>query len=88
MSTYSVAQAKNQLSSLIDQAMNGEPVVITRHGQPVVELKAVARKGRPMTAEDVAWLQARRVKLLKPDNDPVSVVERMRDEDLERLLRR
>ncbi|HUZ11808.1 MAG TPA: type II toxin-antitoxin system Phd/YefM family antitoxin [Caulobacteraceae bacterium] len=88
MSTHSVAQAKNQLSQLIDRAMGGEPVVITRHGHPVVELKAVVQQGRPMTAADVEWLRSRRIKLLRPDHDPVSIVESMRDEDLERLLRR
>ncbi len=52
MSTYSVAEAKSRLSELIERAMGGEPVVITRHGRPVVELKAVAQQGRPMTAAE------------------------------------
>jgi hypothetical protein len=42
MSKHSIVEAKNQLSELIDRAMGGEEVVITRHGHPVVELKAVA----------------------------------------------
>jgi prevent-host-death family protein len=88
MSTHSVAEAKNHLSELIDRAMSGEAVVITRHGRPVAELKAVARQGRPMTAEDVEWLRKQRVEPLVKDDDPVSIVERMRDEDVERLLRR
>ena len=41
MSTHSVAEAKNHLPELIDRALKGESVVITRHGHPVVELKAV-----------------------------------------------
>ena len=41
MSRHSVAEAKNHLSELIDRALKGEGVVITRHGQPVVELKPV-----------------------------------------------
>ena len=88
MSTHSVADAKNHLSELIERAMKGEPVVITRHGHPVVELKPVAQKGRPLTAEDVDRLRTRRVKLLRPDKDERSIVERIRDDDLERLLRR
>ena len=88
MSTHSVAEAKNQLSELIERAMGGEPVVITRHGRPVVELRAVAQQGRPMTAEDVEWLRSRQVEPLIADTDPRSIVERMRDEDVERLLRR
>jgi prevent-host-death family protein len=88
MSDHSVAEAKNHLSELIDRALAGEPVVITRHGNPVVELKAIARKGRAMSAADIQKLQQRRVKPLIADNDPLHIVERLRDQDLERLLRR
>jgi prevent-host-death family protein len=42
MSRYSVATTKDNLSSLIDKALAGEEVVITRHGKPTVELRAVA----------------------------------------------
>ncbi len=88
MTDHSVAHARNHLSELIDRAMAGESVVITRHGHPVAELKPVAARGRPMTAADVAWFKRRRVKLAVPDLDPRSFVERMREEDDERLLRR
>jgi len=86
MSNHSVAEAKNHLSGLIDRAMGGEDIVITRHGHPVVELRAVAPRGRPMTAADVDLLIARQVVPRVPDDDPRSIVERMRDEDAERLL--
>ena len=36
MTTYSVAEAKNRLSELIDRALAGEGVTITRRGRPVV----------------------------------------------------
>jgi prevent-host-death family protein len=39
MSTYSVADAKAGLPSLINRALAGEEVIITRHGKPVVELR-------------------------------------------------
>ncbi|HEX4183115.1 MAG TPA: type II toxin-antitoxin system prevent-host-death family antitoxin [Caulobacteraceae bacterium] len=42
MGTYSVAEAKNTLPSLIDKAAAGEEVIITRHGKPVAELRAAA----------------------------------------------
>jgi prevent-host-death family protein len=32
MGKHSVVEAKNQLSELIDHALNGERVIITRHG--------------------------------------------------------
>ena len=40
MQTMTIAQAKNQLSSLIHAAERGEDVVLTRHGKPVVRLVA------------------------------------------------
>lgn len=39
MSRYSVAEAKNGLPNLIDRALQGEEVLITRHGRVVVELR-------------------------------------------------
>jgi prevent-host-death family protein len=39
MANYSVAEAKNRLPTLIDKALEGEEVVITRHGKPVAELR-------------------------------------------------
>lgn len=91
MARHSVVEAKNQLSSLIDRALAGEEVVITRHGAPVVELRAVSSAGLskgPMTEEDFAWLDSRRV---KPRSGPINagdLISQMRDEDDERLLRR
>ena len=35
---YALRDAKAQLSKLVRDAQNGERVVITRHGEPVVEL--------------------------------------------------
>lgn len=56
MSTYSVADAKNQLSELIDRARRGEGVVITRHGRPMVELKPVDEPARGLSVADLDWL--------------------------------
>ncbi len=53
MSTHSVAEAKNQLSKLINRALNGEGIVITRRGQPVIEFKPVRPSPRPMTQTDI-----------------------------------
>lgn len=81
MSTHSVAEAKNQLSRLIDRALAGEPVVITRHGHPVVEIKPVKPPRRRTAKEALAWLETRRLKLRGNGEDPVTMVSRMRDED-------
>lgn len=42
-----VYAAKTQLSKLIDRAMDGEEVIITRHGRPVARLGPVGRRGKP-----------------------------------------
>jgi prevent-host-death family protein len=42
MVRYSVATTKNNLSSLIDKALAGEEVVITRHGKPTVAMRPVS----------------------------------------------
>ncbi len=85
MSTHSVAEAKSKFSELIDRALAGEDVIITRHGEPVVELKPVAAKPAPaslkrVTAADLVWLAARRVKLRQPAEDAGTLLSRMRDE--------
>ncbi len=60
MSAYSVADAKAGLPSLIDKALDGEEVVITRHGKPVAELRpmAPAHRGAPAS---YSWLRTRRM---------------------------
>jgi prevent-host-death family protein len=41
MLTVSLHEAKTQLSRLVDRAMKGEPLVITRNGKPVVKVSAL-----------------------------------------------
>ncbi len=80
MANHSVAEAKNKLSELIDRALKGEGVVITRHGHPVVELKPIQPKPRAITEADVRWLAERRVGRMAKE-DAGTLVSRMRDED-------
>ena len=68
------------MSELIDRALAGEGVTITRHGHPVVELKPVKPAPRPVTPADVEWvIKRRRGRIAKEDVG--SLVSRMRDED-------
>jgi len=60
MSTYSVAEAKNRLPALIDKAIEGEEVVITRHGKPVAELRPSGQRGAKSSKAMLEWLLARR----------------------------
>lgn len=58
MSEYSVADAKNHLPSLIDKALEGEEVIITRRGKPLVELRPTAVRPTPPVGSH-EWLAAR-----------------------------
>jgi prevent-host-death family protein len=72
MSRYSVAEAKSGLPALINRAMSGEEVIITRHGKPVAELRPATA---PVTMNAPAfyeWLRARR---LQPKGPPITSVE-------------
>jgi prevent-host-death family protein len=81
MASHSVAEAKNNLSKLIDQAIEGQEVVITRHGTPVATLKGVARAPAPATLEEIDWLMSRLVGGAAPAEDAGAFVSRMRDEE-------
>jgi prevent-host-death family protein len=81
MGTHSVAEAKNRLPELIDRALKGEGVVITRHGRPVVELKPIPELARPPSPADLDWLAAHRIRRLSGTDDAGTLVSKMRDED-------
>ena len=68
MQTMTIAQAKNQLSSLIHAAEQGEDVVLTRHGKPVVRLVATqpvhaSKSEAELEAQALAQLEAVRQSL-------------------------
>jgi len=85
MSSHSVAEAKERFPELVELALRGEPVVITRDGRPVAELRPVRtteQTGPVVTAEALAWLDRVRVGRLDPAAlDAGLLVGRMRDED-------
>jgi len=85
MSTHSVAEARSQLSKLIDRALKGEGVVITRRGRPVVELKPVpaieAKPAPRVTEADLEWLRTHLAKLPYSKVDAGTFISQMRDEE-------
>ncbi len=81
MGTHSVADAKNRLPELIDRALKGEGVVITRHGKPVVELKPIPEPAHPVSPADLDWLAAHRIGRLSVTDDAGRLVSKMRDEE-------
>jgi prevent-host-death family protein len=76
---YSVAEAKNNLPKLIDRALAGEDVTITRRGKVVVSLKSeVAPVGVKL---DLEWIKANRVVLPDSDTfDSAALIRQLRDE--------
>jgi prevent-host-death family protein len=80
MSNYSVAEAKNNLPKLIDRALSGEDVTITRRGEEVVEIVVKRRPAR--TKFDSAWFRKHQVvpKNQDPEFDSDKLIRRMRDE--------
>jgi prevent-host-death family protein len=82
MGKHSVAEAKSHLSSLIDRALDGDEVIITRHGTPVVEIRPVVKQARVLTHEAIEWLDANRVVPQRPaTQNAAEIIRQMRDED-------
>jgi prevent-host-death family protein len=81
MGTHSVAEAKNRLPELINRALKGEGVIITRHGRPVVELRPIPEAARPVSRADLDWLAARRIKIQGKTKNAAEFVTAMRDEE-------
>jgi prevent-host-death family protein len=81
VSTHSVAEAKNQLSALIDRVLKGEDVVIPRHGHPVATLKPIPAPPHRVTQADIAWLARHRVHLRGEGDSAVAMLRRLRDEE-------
>jgi len=44
MNDRTVAESESNLSELLDRVIDGEGLVITRDGEPIAELKPVARR--------------------------------------------
>jgi prevent-host-death family protein len=88
MPTYSVSEAKDNLSRLIDQALAGEDVVITRHGKQAVRLRAEeADKAKPRKAMSKAWsdkAKAIRDSMPKFEGSWAEELDRIDDEDFKR----
>jgi len=82
MSSHTIAEAGKNLDDLIDRAIAGEGVVITRGGKPVAELHPVKVpfEGRPVTEADIEWLRQNRVGTIMPKEDAATLVRKMRDE--------
>ena len=83
MPAYSVAEAKNNLPKLLDRAIAGEDVTITRRGKPIARIVSeppvVRRAGGPKTPWDIDWIRRHRV-TPTVQVDAVELIRRLRDE--------
>lgn len=81
MGHHSVAEAKDLLPDLIDRAIQGEGVVITREGRPVAELRAIRMPRRVITSADLDRLAERRRGRGRSSIEAGKLIETSRDED-------
>jgi prevent-host-death family protein len=87
MSSYTTSEAAPRLSELIDSAISGETVLITRNGKPVVELRVVPAQAPPPpvrtakeTEEMLAFLRKDRPIRRNAKMDSAALVRAMREE--------
>lgn len=84
MADYSIAEAKNNLPKLVDRAIAGEEVTITRRGKAVAkivaETPAVECADRPKAFNDIEWILRHQVKTRDPNFDSAAMIRAMRDE--------
>lgn len=81
MARYSIAEARNNLPELVDKALAGEEVTLTREGEAVVELRPSALRRTPRPLSEAEWrrLRARRAARPSLGEDSVAIVRAMRD---------
>lgn len=81
MSSYSVAEAKNNLPKLLDRMQAGEAVTITRRGVPIARLEPAQEVVPTSGPIDMEWLKRVRIKS-EAGMDSVTLVRKMRDEEI------
>ena len=79
MTSVSVAEAKNNLSSLIERALAGEQVIITRHGREVIEMRAIETV--PRAAISRSEIRQRRLSRSAISKSAADILNEMYDEE-------
>lgn len=77
MSDVTLADAKAQLSDLVERAIRGEDVRITRRGKPVARIVPLERERKPI---DFAALRALRESMPVQSESAETLVRAMRDD--------
>lgn len=82
MGAFSIAEAKAQLSAIVEMVENGEAVTITKRGIPVVKIvpvNAMPIKPKP----DFEKLRAFRARMPPMKESAVTAIRRMRDAEID-----
>ena len=78
MGAFSIAQAKAQLSAIVEMVERGESITITKRGKPVVKMvPATAPPVKPKM--DLDELRAIRATLPRMKISSVDIIRKMRD---------
>lgn len=78
MEAINLADAKTNLSKLVDRVEAGDTIDITRRGKPVARLTTVERPRQPI---DIALLRSLTEAMLPQSQSSADVVRSMRDGD-------
>ena len=81
--SWSVQDAKNKFSSVVDAAMAGEPQMVTRHGKPAVMVVAVDAFERLRRLDRIQAPSFAEVLLTMPQDDGSFERPDVRPRDLE-----
>lgn len=77
MAAYSIAEAKAQLSALIDKVENGEAVTLTRRGVPIAKIVSINAEA-PKQKIDVERIRRFAMTMPPMKESAVEAVRRMR----------
>jgi antitoxin (DNA-binding transcriptional repressor) of toxin-antitoxin stability system len=69
MLTVTLAQAKAQLSEILNKVEAGEEVIVTRRGKAVAHIRAATRQRQRLPLEELEALRAKGRPLSRPSMD-------------------
>ncbi|MHB1304000.1 MAG: type II toxin-antitoxin system Phd/YefM family antitoxin [Acidiphilium sp.] len=78
MGSINLADAKAHLSELIERAVAGEPIRITRRGKPVAQITSIEQPRKPINLSALRAMTDAMAPQPEPAHD---FVRQMRDED-------
>ena len=86
MGAFSIAEAKAQLSAIIQMVENGEPVTITKRGIPVVKIVPV--NAPPLKPKiELEALRALRASMPAMKESAADMIRRLRDGEIDEVER-